>query len=237
MLKQKIGCLLAACLLANTLINAAWAKAETKAGYQAFIPHNWKLLEKVQGDLNGDGQADLALIIEETSPENIVKNDSLGSPELNLNPRKLLVLFKNPQAYQLAASNDFLPSEGDAESPCLADPLAEGEALAIKNGLLKIGLHYWLSCGSWYVTNHLYTFRYQDQSFKLIGYDSNDFHRASGDITERSINFLTGKVKSTSGKNEFAESRQPVKTEWTKLKNKYSLNLEQVKFNEHYEFE
>ena len=186
---------------------------------------------------HGDGQADLALIIENTSPENIVKNDSLGSPELNLNPRRLLVLLKKPQAYQLAASNDFLPSEGDAESPCLAAPLAEGEALAIKNGLLKIGLHYWLSCGSWYVTNHLYTFRYQDQSFKLIGYDSNDFHRASGDITERSINFLTGKVKSTSGKNEFAESQQPVKTQWAKLKNKYLLKLEQVKFNEHYEFE
>lgn len=237
MLKQKINCLLAACLLANTLISTAWAKAETKAGYPSFIPHNWKLLEKAQGDLNGDGQADLALIIEEANPENIVKNDSLGSPELNLNPRRLLVLLKKPQAYQLAASNDFLPAEGDAESPCLADPLAEGEALAIKNGLLKIGLHYWLSCGSWYVSNHLYTFRYQDQSFKLIGYDSNDFHRASGDITERSINFLTGKVKSTSGKNEFAESQQPVKTQWAKLKNKYLLKLEQVKFNEHYEFE
>ena len=237
MLKQKISCLLAACLLANTLISTAWAKAETKAKYQSFIPHNWKLMEKVQGDLNGDGQADLALIIEKANPENIVKNDSLGSPELNLNPRKLLVLLKKPQAYQLAASNDFLPAEGDTESPCLADPLAEGEALAIKNGLLKIGLHYWLSCGSWYVSNHLYTFRYQDQSFKLIGYDSNDFHRASGDITERSINLLTGKVKSTSGKNKFAEGHQPIKTQWTKLKNKYPLKLEQVKFNEHYEFE
>ncbi len=99
-----------------------------------------------------------------------------------------------------------LPTEGDIESPCLADPLGETEALSIQKGVLKIHLHYWLSCGSWYVTNHTYTFRYQDRAFKLIGYDVDDFHRASGDITARSINFMTGKVKSTTGENEFAET-------------------------------
>lgn len=237
MLKQKIIC----CLTAILLINTAWAKIDTKAEIksndQAFIPKNWKTIKKVQGDLNADGLADLALIIEDTDPKNIIKNAGLGTIELNLNPRALLVLLKKPQAYELAASNRFLPTEGDAESPCLADPLTEGGTLDIKNGLLKIGLHYWLSCGSWYVTNHIYTFRYQDRSFKLIGYDSNDFHRASGDTTETSINFLTGKVKNTSDRNEFEENYKPAKIQWAQLKNKYSLKLEHVQFNNDDAFE
>lgn len=204
--------------------------------YQSFIPKNWKVLEKAQGDLNHDHLADLALIIEDTDPKNIVSNDNLGSSKLNLNQRKLLVLFKNNQGYQLIATNTSLPSEGDIESPCLADPLSENDPLEIKNGLLKVNLHYWLSCGSWYVTNHSYTFRYQNQAFKLIGYDNDDFHRASGAVTEQSINFLTGKVKNTSGGNEFAEEDQPIDIKWSKLQKTYSLRLEQVKFNEYYEF-
>ena len=148
-----------------------------------------------------------------------------------------MVLFKQPNGYQLIASNHSLPTEGNLDSPCLADPLGESEALSIQKGVLKIHLHYWLSCGSWYVTNHIYTFQYHDHSFKLIGYDTNDFHRASGDITAQSINFMTGKVKTTTGENEFAESTQPVKLQWSTLKQRYALKLEQVQFNEPREFE
>ena len=220
--------------LSAQIVSAAQANS---AGFQSFVPAKWKILEKVQGDLNADGLADLALIIENTDPKNIVTNENLGSNQLNTNPRQLLVLFKTSTGYQLASSNSSLPTEGDVESPCLEDPLGDGEALSIEKGLLKIGFHYWLSCGSWYVTNTSYTFRYQNQKFKLIGFDSDDFHRASGDITERSINFLTGKVKNTSGANEFVEGDLPEKVEWTKLKNKYSINLEQFQFNDYIEFE
>lgn len=213
------------------------ASANTQANYQSFVPKNWKVIFKAQGDLNGDHQTDLALIIENTNPKNIHQNDSLGNSELNLNPRKLLVLFKNKQGFQLTSSNSFLPTEGDADSPCLEDPLAESDQISIKNGVLSIGFHYWLSCGSWYVTNKTYKFRYQNQSFKLIGYDSDDFHRATGETTTQSINFQTGKIKNTSGGNAFEESNQFEKVSWSKLKNNYSLKLEQVKFNDHYEFE
>lgn len=224
-----------------TLTNSAWAEIEIKtnlkASYKSFVPKNWTILEKVQGDLNQDGQADIALIIEDTNPDHFVANAGLGTDVLNTNERKLLVLLKQANGYQLAARNSTLPTEGDVESPCLADPLGESEALSIQKGVLKIHLHYWLSCGSWYVTNHIYAFRYQDHTFKLIGYDVNDFHRASGDITARSINFMTNKVKTTTGENEFAESTQPVKVQWSTLKRRYTLKLEQVQFNEPHEFE
>lgn len=231
-------CSAAAILMNLTFIcQSAWAEQPNAVNFQSFVPAKWKILEKAQGDLNADGLSDLALIIENTDPDNIVSNENLGSDKLNLNPRQLMVLFKTAKGYQLAARNSSLPSEGDADSPCLADPLGEGEGLTIQKDLLKIGFHYWLSCGSWYVTNTSYTFRYQNQKFRLIGFDSNDFHRASGDITERSINFITGRVKNTTGANEFAESNVPEKVEWSTLKNKYSMNLEQVQFNEHMEFE
>jgi len=48
---------------------------------------------------------------------------------------------------------------------------------------------------------------------------------------------MTGKVKNTTGENEFAESTQPVKVQWSTLKRRYTLKLEQVQFNEPHEFE
>ena len=89
-------------------------------------------METAQGDLNQDGQADLALIIEDTNPENFVANAGVGNHVLNTNKRKLLILFKQANGYQLVASNTTLPTEGDVESPCLTDPLGESEALSIQ---------------------------------------------------------------------------------------------------------
>jgi hypothetical protein len=218
-----------------TLSCSAFAASDTSA-YSKFIPQGWKILETATGDLNRDGQIDAALIIQQNNPNNIKSHDGLGSDRLNLNPRKLLVLFKTAQGNQLMTENYSLPTENDEESPCLADPLEDG-GIVITKGLLKINLHYWLSCGSWYVTNNSYTFRYQNNNFNLIGFDSNDFHRASGDITEKSINFSTGKVKSTTGKNEFAETAQPIKTEWSTLKNKYQIQLHDIDFSEYAEYQ
>ena len=204
--------------------------------YQQFIPKNWKILETVKGDLNRDGLEDIVLVIEENNPKNILSNDSLGSPELNINPRSLLVLFKTTQGYQLISKNQQLPSENDADSPCFADPLEDG-GVTISKGILKINLHYWLSCGSWYVTNNTFSFRYQNRAFKLIGFDQMSFHRASGERNSLSINFSTGKLKKISGENEFEDTVQPAKTEWTKLKKQYDLKLEQINFKEPPEFQ
>ena len=210
--------------------------APDKSAYAKFVPQGWTVLETATGDLNRDGKIDAALIIQQNNPNNIKSHEGLGSDRLNLNPRKLLVLFQTAQGYQLITENDSLPTENDEESPCLADPLEDG-GLSITKGLLKINLHYWLSCGSWYVTNNSYTFRYQNNNLSLIGFDSNDFHRASGDITERSINFSTSKVKTTTGKNEFADASQPIKVQWSTLKNKYPLTLQDIDFSEYTEYQ
>lgn len=89
-----------------------WAETDTGADVQAFIPKDWKILSKVQGDLNGDQQADMVLIIENTDPINIVKNKFNQKKPANLlvnqNERKLLVLFKDAQTYRLITSTQEL---------------------------------------------------------------------------------------------------------------------------------
>ena len=222
-------------LLGVSFTTVAFANSDQK-NYQQFVPKNWKIIETAHGDLNHDGMQDLVLVIEENNRKNVITNDGLGNPKLNTNPRALLVLFKTAQGYQLISKNEKLPSENDADSRCLADPLEDG-AVTIAKGILKINLYYWLSCGSWYVTNNTFSFRYQNQSFKLIGFDQMSFHRASGEKSSLSINFSTGKVKEITGKNEFEESTQPAKTEWKNLKKQYALKLQSINFKEPPEFE
>src|SRR5690606_26402527 len=137
-----------------------------------FVPENWKITEQSEGDLNKDNKKDVVLIIENTDSSNIFQNESLGSPEINLNPRYLLVIFKTENGYDLKELNKtFIPKENDAESPCLADPLMDG-GIEIQSGVIKLSLNYWYSCGTWYTSNKIYTFRFQHNEFELIGFDS-----------------------------------------------------------------
>lgn len=208
----------------------------------SFVPDNWKIFKQAEGDLNKDKKNDFVLIIEETNSENILKNEGLGSPEINLNPRWLLILFKTEKGFELKEINKtFLPTEGSEESPCLADPLMDG-GIQIQNGVLMISLHYWLSCGSWYTGSNTYTFRFQKNEFELIGFDNEEFHRASGEMTSVSINFSTQKMSTTTGGNMFGEDadgneiKPEEKTEWKTFKINKLQNLKTLKTSQEWEF-
>ncbi len=189
---------------------------ENGSTVKSFVPKGWKVISESTGDLNKDGMADKAIVIEDTDAKNIITHDGLGQNILNLNPRVLLVLFKTKaNSYRLAVKNSgFIPSENDEESTCLADPLMQEGGIRIEKGLLKVSLQYWLSCGSWYVTNKDYTFRFQNQRFELIGYDDFSLHRSSGERSSTSINFSTKKISETTGGNEFNEDENKPKTVW-----------------------
>ncbi|TDQ08292.1 hypothetical protein [Pedobacter metabolipauper] len=195
----------------------------------SFIPKGWKIiLQSSKGDLNKDGIADQAIVIENTDTANFLKNEGFGAKKLNLNPRILLVLFKsNSGGYHLAAKNkNFIPSENDEETTCLSDPLLGEGGITIEKGLLKIQYQYFLSCGSWYVTNTDYTFRFQNQKFEWIGYDEYSLHRSSGQQSITSINFSTKRRSETTGGNEFNDKDNKPKTIWKKVNISKLLNLE-----------
>ena len=198
-----------------------------------FVPKGWKILKDengsnfiAKGDLNKDNLEDVAIIIEKNDKKNIKKNESLGPDELNLNPRILLVLFKEKDdSYSLVAKNDkgFIKSEGNEDNPALMDTLSD---ISIKKNVLKITFNYFMSAGSWATSTEVYIFRFQNNRFELIGYESNAYMRNSGEEEKRSINFSTNKVKSTTGGNMFEEKENKPKDEWTNVEfeKKYILD-------------
>ena len=199
---------------------------EKAKNINGFVPKGWKTVLSAKGDLNNDKLEDVAIIIEKTDKANIVKNENLGSEYLNLNPRILLVLFKQKNgSYILASKNDkgFIKSAGDKENPALMDTL---DSISIKNNILKIKFNYFLSAGSWSVTQNTYTFRFQNKKFQLIGFDNNSYMRNSGNQEEFSINFSTNKVKITTGGNISDEKANKPKEEWKTIKanKKYVLD-------------
>ncbi|RRD28663.1 hypothetical protein [Fusobacterium canifelinum] len=198
-----------------------------------FVPRGWKILKDenglnfiAKGDLNKDKLEDIAIIIEKDDKKNIKKNDGFGPEELNLNPRILLVLFKGKDGtYSLAAKNDkgFIKSEGNEDNSALMDTL---DNIIIKNNVLKIVFNYFMSAGSWWTSTDIYIFRFQNNVFELIGYESNAYMRNTGEEEGTSINFSTNKAKITTGGNIFEEKENNPKDEWRYLKfeKKYILD-------------
>ena len=195
-----------------------------------FVPAGWKILSEAKGDLNKDGLLDVALVIENKDPKNfIVDKERWGGDTININPRYLLVAFKNTNGlYELAAKNTtFIPSENSQESPCLTDPFGQEGGIEIAKGLLQIHMQNFYSCGAWEIYNFDYTFRFQNQKFELIGYNQSSLHRSSGEETSITMNFSTMKMNYTSGMNAFKDGGKS-KTTWKKIKPRKLLELNSI---------
>ena len=186
--------------------------------FSAYAPKGWKIIKSVEGDLNGDNQADAVLVLQKQDKANIIPNDFMGLPELDTNPRMLKVLFKQADGYKTAVENTTLiPPESDKDNGCLADPLSD---VSINKGRLKVHFEWFYSCGSWWMSHSDYLFRYQNDRFLLIGYTNSQHNRASGEIEEYSDNYLTGKRKRTTGGNVFDSSKDRPKVKWERFKKK-----------------
>jgi hypothetical protein len=202
--------------------------AADASSYQAWVPPGWKLLLTTTGDLNRDGQDDVALILQQADPALVRKNDGLGAETLDLNPRRLVVLLHKADGLRKVASVDrFLPKENDAEQPCLEDPLAEG-GIQITRGLLQIDLQYWTSCGSWWVSHRTFSFRLESagERFRLVGLDGWESKRSTGERSEYSKNYLTGKQKITEGLNELEASTPTIK--WKTIQGRTTFFLDEM---------
>ncbi|MBK7882824.1 MAG: hypothetical protein IPJ81_02550 [Chitinophagaceae bacterium] len=98
------------------------------------------------------------------------------------------------------------------------------ESLKISKGIFTLYFGIWMSAGSWEASNHSYSFRYQANEFALIGATSSFMHRATGEYTDCSYNFLTKKRECISGNIE--NDKPTTKPEWTKF---YLKNLPTLK--------
>lgn len=222
-------------LLALLLLTLPFAAmAQTDNAIAPFVPAGWKVIATEKGDLNKDGTDDMALVIENTDKAKFVQNPDKGfEPEVfNTNPRQLLVLFKDKSGnYTLADKNEgFIPPQHNPDMPCLQDPFLDSGEMLIKKGVLSITLQTFESCGAWAMSNVTYTFRYQEGSFKLIGFDLDEGNRVSGELFATSINFLTGKKSATEGENLFEDNPSNPKTTWENINITKLLTLSELKY-------
>lgn len=182
------------------------------ASPEGFVPNGWVLEKKIEGDLNGDGAPDFVLVLHQKSRRNIIKNpDGMGEPEYDSNPRILAVLFadKKSGGYALNADNHLLIPRRD--SPTISDPF---NGVKIVSGSIRVDIQSWTSAGSWFASNRTFTFRYQNGSMILIGFDSYDYHRGSGAYAKASVNYLTRKAEITKG---IENDKKTKKVKWKVL--------------------
>ncbi|WP_428740481.1 hypothetical protein [Tenacibaculum sp.] len=182
-----------------------------------------RILDSKTGDFNQDGILDIVFAIQNTDKNNIKTNNGLGFESVDLNPRVLGIYFgtKSGIFEQKLVSYDFIIL---CDSPTMDEPF-EGFDIN-KKGVLTINFKFWFSAGSWMMSNHKYKFRFQNNDFVLIGYDSSEAHRASGETTDYSINFLSQKMKITKG--NFSNDN-PESIVWKKFKLKKAITIKMIK--------
>ncbi|MGV3526893.1 MAG: hypothetical protein ACO1RX_21930 [Candidatus Sericytochromatia bacterium] len=166
----------------RVVLNPALIPA-TGATAQAFVPKGWQIEAQASGDLNQDGQADLALtLIEVPQPDQ--------AEEMQSRARALVVLFKQAKAYKRAAvANKLLQCTACGGAFYGAMP-APAE-VRIEKGVIIVEEEY----GSREVTHLRFRFwlDQKSQRFVLIGSDIANHDRMTGVVVEDSRNYLTGK--------------------------------------------
>lgn len=144
-----------------------------------FLPHGWIVEEQVNGDLNGDGVADVASILTQDKPD---FDESGAKTERQ---RALIVLFGHEKdRFILVGANDRLLQ-------CTTcGGVKEGVGMDIKKGVLVVSQ---LS-GSREYTDDTWRFRYDPQTRRLtlIGRDVENADSALGTGKVESFNYLTG---------------------------------------------
>ncbi|MEA3013051.1 MAG: hypothetical protein QOD42_1596 [Sphingomonadales bacterium] len=178
-----------------------------------FAPPGWRVEAQATGDLSGDGRADLAFVLRMTDPANILAHDGLGDNPFDTNPRILAVaLGVAGGGYRLAAQDHRLIARRDY--PTQSDPFEEELAIAL--GSLNVTVRLFMNAGGWDAGSSGFTFRWRDNALRLIGYDHLNVRRNSGCMTRLGINYLTGRVKRSTGRADLDRetvrwSRMPVR--------------------------
>lgn len=168
------------------------ARAATVA---AFVPAGWKILQRADGDLDGDGRDDAAFVLENSRQP----DPGFGDEEPGWQafwPRITAVVLADDQGYRLLASNArFVPAWTQSNF----DDVMEDGSLSIAGRVLSVRFHQFASAGSWWAGQTTFKFRLQRGEMALIGMERESMHRASMEYSNLSINFLSHRAKVTTG--------------------------------------
>jgi len=213
-------------LLSSSILGATEAAPTLPAAAQSHLPKGWKLLEVVKADLNSDGRDDLVFVREEDDSKKITKELPANDGVRNLNPRVLVVLLAEEGGYRkLAEYPKLIPPAFDPMYDMMDDRF---NGIYAKKGILTVGYRYWASAGTWWMSMESYKFRLESGRLRLIGSETDSFHRGSGEKDLVSTNYLTGKVKRTSGLNEFDEKESEPKIKWETLPSRKPIYMDEL---------
>ena len=161
--------------------------AERAPSAAGFVPAGWTLLAERRGDLNGDGVADLALLLRMNDRANVVAVP-LGdeSRPFDTNPHWLLVALAERGGYRRVAQNRGLFPRPTL--PWTGEVPPGAETIRLERGSLVVWFEQLRGWSS-------YRFRWQAGAMRLIGYD--DGGASGGCVSTISINYLTGRARLT----------------------------------------
>ncbi|WFR55204.1 hypothetical protein QA584_16505 [Anaerocolumna sp. AGMB13025] len=154
-----------------------------------FIPKDWKIISKVQGDLNKDKRKDYAVVIEYAGV--YTDADTIVSGQ----PRIFFVIFKQKDGtYKLSVqSNNLIMRSG--EGGIYGDPF---EGIEYSRGSVVVSLY----GGSSWRWGYIFRFRYQDKDWYLIGETDLSGYTITGESATVDTNCLTGdQITTTIDKN------------------------------------
>lgn len=166
-------------------------------------PENWEIISKATGDLNQDGYDDLAFFCRKNTSKQEDKEKNYHNIYFAIYWGDRDDVFTKYRVYAgLVSPQDVCLSYEDLDVS-ISD-----------RHILTMYVRIFLACGSWTNPNFSVKYRFQDGKFYRIGYDSQTFHRATGEGSDVSINYLTKKMKSTSFNAFENENRETTWSDW-----------------------
>ena len=171
----------------------------------------WSVKDSVFGDLNKDGRADMAVVLEYADSVRERREDSIVLHR----PRVLLILFRDTAGYSyrtVCQNNTFILREDEGWME--RDPL---DGLTIDEGVLTVGVDFMR-------LYKVYKFRYQKGDFYLIG-ASSERHWANA-MEKYDVNLSTG-----GSEHYWTDPDAPHKAHdvWTVLKPAPVIRLREIK--------
>ena len=176
---------------------------------EQMVPEGWEHKEAT-GDLNKDGIKDLVVLAKPNFKEKMKTRDD--GYEYNFNPYILAIYFGQADGnhQQWKQYEELFPADDEWISVDVDIEVTERGTLNISTGTFASG-------GSYGTNQTKYTYRFQNGDFYLIGRESTDMMRNTGEMTTISENYLTWK-RQTIKDNAFEESMK--KETWSKLTKK-----------------